>query len=304
MAREPFDPGLTQQFGGKLRRSINKDGSFNVRRAGSKLRDTNLYLYLIDLPWLYFFAWVFLAYFLVNLLFAAIYYWIGISHLGGAETDTALGAFEGAFFFSTNTLTTVGYGHIYPKGLLTSSLAAIEALVGLLGFAIATGLLVGRVSQPSARIVYSESALITDYQEITSLQFRIANQRKNNLMEMEAKVMLMIVDEVTKELKRDFFVLPLERPGVYFFPLTWTIVHPIDAQSPLFGKTAEDLKRLQAEILILIKGFDETFSQVVQSRSSYTYDEILWGGKFAQAFHVDPAGDLILNVDRVGELKK
>ncbi len=303
MARDSFDPGLTQQFGGKLRRTINKDGSFNVRRIGSRLRDSNLYLYLINLQWPYFFFLIFLAYFIVNLIFAAIYYWIGVSHLAGAETETSASAFESAYFFSTHTLTTVGYGNISPRGILTNTVAALEALMGLLGFSIATGLLVGRVSQPSARLKYSESILITRYQDITALQFRIANQRKNNLMEMEAKVMLMIVDDASSELQRDFHVLRLERSGIYFFPLTWTIVHPIDEKSPLFGKTAEDLKRLQAEVLILIKGFDETFSQIVQSRYSYTYDEVKWGGAFAPAFHVDPTGDLILNVDRVGELK-
>ena len=302
MAQESFDPGLTQQFGGKLRRTINKDGSFNVRRVGSRLRDSNFYLFLINIRWPYFIGLIFLAYFVVNMIFAALYYWVGVSHLAGADTGDTASAFESAYFFSTHTLTTVGYGSISPRGILTNTVAAIEALMGLLGFSIATGLLVGRVSQPSARLVFSDSILITKYKEITGLQFRVANQRKNNLMEMEAKVMLMVVDEFSQGLRRDFHVLRLERPSIYFFPLTWTIVHPIDSKSPLFGKTAEDLKRLQAEILILIKGFDETFSQVVQSRYSYTFDEITWGGKFAPAFHVDPTGDLVLNVDRVGTL--
>jgi inward rectifier potassium channel len=146
--------------------------------------------------------------------------------------------------------------------------------------------------------------LITSYQDITALEFRIANQRKNSIVELEAKVMLMVVDEESNGLKRDYHVLRLERASVYFFPLTWTIVHPIDRRSPLFGKTAEDLKRMQAEVLILIKGFDDTFSQVVQARYSYTSDEIRWGGGFAQAFHVDESGDLVLNVDLVGALKE
>jgi inward rectifier potassium channel len=121
-------------------------------------------------------------------------------------------------------------------------------------------------------------------------------------MELEARVILMLVDECSYGLRREYFVLPLARSGVLFFPLTWTIVHPIDKDSPLFGKTAKDLERLQAELLILIKGFDETFGQEVLSRYSYTYNELIWGGRFAQAFHVDSNGLLVLNVDRVGAL--
>jgi inward rectifier potassium channel len=305
MAETSFDPGLTQQFGGKLRRTINKDGTFNVRRTGTGLRNFNLYLFLIEIPWPLFFGFIFAAYFVVNLIFAGVYFYLGSDQLQGADLSTPARAFESAYFFSTQTLTTVGYGGIFPKGVLANTVAAFEALMGLLGFAIATGLLIGRVSKPSARIAFSEAALITKYGEGTGLLFRIANQRRNSLMELEAKVMLMIVDESSGGLKRDYQVLKLERPRVYFFPLTWTIVHPIDERSPLFGKTKEDLARLQAEILILLKGFDETFSQVVHSRYSYTFDEIVWGASFAPAFHVDPEnGDLVLNVDCIGTLKE
>jgi inward rectifier potassium channel len=305
MADTSFDPGLTQQFGGKLRRTINKDGTFNVRRIGERLQDASLYLFLIRLPWPIFIVLVFFSYSVANLIFAGVYYILGAEHLHGADLSTPVHAFESAYFFSTQTLTTVGYGGIYPTGVITNTIAAVEALVGLLGFAVATGLLVGRVSRPSARILFSESILVTNYGEGTSLQFRIANQRTNSLMELEAKVVLMLVDETSGGLKRDYFVLKLERPSIYFFPLTWTIVHPIDHRSPLFGKTAADLERLQAEVLILLKGFDDTFSQVVHARYSYTYDEIVWGASFAPAFHVDPnSGDLVLNVDRVGTLKQ
>jgi inward rectifier potassium channel len=228
MQEPSFDPGLTQQFGGKLRRTINKDGSFNVRRIGTRIQDWSLYLFLIRIPWPFFFGLVFVAYFVVNLIFAGAYYYLGAQYLQGADLSTPVHAFESAYFFSTHTLTTVGYGSIYPKGVKTNTVAAFEALIGLLGFAIATGLLVGRVSRPSARIAFSDSILIAKYGEGTSLQFRIANQRTNNLMELGAKVVLMLVDETSGGLKRDYFVLRLERPGIYFFPLTWTIVHPID----------------------------------------------------------------------------
>jgi inward rectifier potassium channel len=305
MAREEsFDPGLTQKFEGRIRRTINKDGSFNVRKTGGSFRDVHAYLFLVSIPWPAFLGLVFGAFFLTNLLFACLYYLAGPNALHGSDVTTPLTVFESAFFFSAQTLTTVGYGSISPQGVFANSVSSIEAMMGLLGFALATGLLVGRVSQPSARIAYSERCLITAYEEITSLQFRVANQRRNNVMELQAKVILMLVDECSNGLRRDYFELPLVRSGIYFFPVTWTVVHAIDKDSPLFGKTAQDLERLQAELLILIKGFDETFGQEVLSRYSYTYDELLWGGSFAPAFHVDADGHLVLNVDRVGALKK
>ena len=171
-----------------------------------------------------------------------------------------------------------------------------------MGFALATGLLFGRVSRPSARIGYSEKMTVTPYLDGTSLQFRVVNQRANNLMELEAKVLFMTVEGPPGELRRDYKVLKLERHNVFFFPLTWTIVHPIDEHSPLHGKTAQDLERLQAEILILIKGFDDTFSQTVHSRYSYRYDEIAWGARFVPAFDTDAEGALVLEVNKVGAL--
>ena len=282
MSQPSFDPGLTQQYGGRIGRSINKDGSFNVRRVGSRLRDTNLYLFLINISWSAFFGLILVGYVVTNLVFGSIYYLLDVHNLQGANSSTPALAFASACFFSAHTLTTVGYGNISPNSLGTNAVAAFEALLGLLGFALATGLLVGRVSRPSARIAFSESILINQYQNGTSLQFRIANQRTNSLMELDAKVMLMTVDETSNGLKRDFTVLRLERPSVYFFPLTWTIVHPIDHHSPFWGKTKEDLERLQAEVLILIKGFDETFSQTVHARYSYRFDEIVLGWQLSR----------------------
>jgi inward rectifier potassium channel len=134
--------------------------------------------------------------------------------------------------------------------------------------------------------------------------FRIANERSNNLMELDASVLLMRVINVAGTPERKFDILPLERTSVLLFPLTWTIVHPIDEASPLFGKTAAELAQLQAELIVLVKGFDETFSQVVHSRYSYRHDEIVWGAKFLPAFKVGASGDLLLEVDKVGEFAR
>ena len=300
MKKVSFDPGLTTQFSGTLRRTINADGSFNVKRTGLRWRDANPYLMMIDTTWPRFLLIILLGFLCANMIFASMYMAIGIQYLKGLESD--MGPFANAFFFSVHTLTTVGYGNVYPEGPWANAVSSLEAATGLMLFAIATGMLYGRFSRPSARIAYSKKAIVAPYQDGTSLQFRIANARSNTLMNMEAKVLLMTVDSRDGILKRNYIDLPLERPQIYFFALTWTIVHPIDEASPFFGKSGEDLAKLSSELLVLIQGFDDTFSQVVHSRYSYRHDEIVWGARFAPAFQVDPNGDLVVEVDHIDEL--
>ena len=304
MQQPNFDPGLTQQYKGVLKRAINKDGQFNVRREGATWRDSHPYLYLISVSWVKFFGIIFLTFIGTNTLFALLYVAIGIEHLKGAEAPTTTLRFSNAFFFSAHTLTTVGYGNIWPSGPLANTITAIEALTGLMGFAIATGLFFGRFSRPSARIGFSPTAVIAPYKGGTSLQFRIVNRRSNNLIELEARILLMTVEECNGQLQRRFQDLELERTQVLFFPLTWTVVHPIDEKSPLYGASAKDLERLQSEIMINLRAFDESFGQTVHVRYSYRYDEIVWGARFVQAFEVDADGELRLEVSRVGELEQ
>jgi inward rectifier potassium channel len=299
-----FDPGLTQQYTGALSRTINEDGQFNVRRPGLTLRDIHPYLFLISVRLPVFGAIVLTAFIAVNLLFAGIYLAIGIDHLKGADAATAGGEFLNAFFFSTHTLTTVGYGNIYPVGVAANSIAAIEALIGLMTFALATGLLYGRFARPSARIGFSDRMLVAPYGDGMSLQFRIVNRRSNNLLELGARMMLMTVEMVGGRLQRKFAQLELERDQVIFFPLTWTIVHPITASSPLYGKTAADLTELQSEFLVFVKAFDETFGQTVNSRRSYRHDEIVWGARFTPAFEIEETGDLRLDVEKVSNFER
>ena len=302
MEKPSYDPGLTQQYGDKLRRVIRKDGQFNVRRRGTTWRDIHPYLYLINLPWPVFLTVVFAGFVAANLLFALGYCALGVESLHGAEAPTAWGRFMNAFFFSSQTITTVGYGTIVPESAGANLLASFEAMVGLMGFAVATGFLVGRVTRPSARIGFSDSMIVAPYGGGSSLQFRIVNRNVSNLMEVEARMLLMTVEKDGERLERRYAGLDLERDRVLFMPLTWTIVHPIDADSPLFGKTAADLARSQAEVLILVKGVDDTFSQTVYARYSYRFDEIAWSARFAPAFEVDADGDLRLDLDKVSEL--
>jgi len=302
MHQPAFDPGLTQKYTGSLRRVINKDGTFNVRRRGTTWRDFHPYLHLINMGWAPFFGMLFLGYLVVNTLFALVYFWLGPGTLQGGDASTQSGRFLNAFFFSAHTLSTVGYGSISPKSLGSNIVAATESLAGVLGFAVATGLLFGRVSRPSAKIGFSEKMLIAPYQDIQSLQFRVVNRRRNDLVEIEARVLLMTVEEKDGQPLRQYRPLKLERDKVLFLPLTWTIVHPIDSESPLAGLTEQDFKRLQVEVMILLKAYDDTFSQTVLSRYSYRYDEIGWNQRFAPAFSVDSEGDLVLELQNVGQI--
>jgi len=304
MEKPTFDPGLTQQYTGVLKRAINAEGGFNVRRVGMTWRDFHPYLYLTTAPWVIFLGVILTLYVVLNTVFAGIYLAIGTEDLKGADLSSTSAKFVSAFFFSANTLTTLGYGNVYPHGVLTNAVASSEALVGLMVLALATGLFFGRFSRPSARIGFSEKMLIAPYLDGSSLQFRIVNRRRNNLIDLEARVLLMTVEFVGDRLQRRFANLTLERDGILFFPLTWTIVHPIDENSPLRGKTQEDLKEKQVEFLILIKGWDDAFAQTVHARHSYRFDEIEWGAKFAPAFTVDSGGGLRVQVNKVGKTER
>jgi inward rectifier potassium channel len=230
-----------------------------------------------------------------------VYYALGPDAIqANFEFHTPLDRFLAGFYFSSHTLTTVGFGSLSPKGAAANLVAALEALVGLLAFAVATGVFFGRVSRPSARIGFSERALIAPYQDGLSLQFRVVNRRANSLLELEVTIVMMTVGEAEGGSKRKYEAMKLEREKVYFFPLTWTVVHPIDPDSPLYGKTAQDLEQSQAEFLILVRAFDETFGQTVHQRYSYRYDEVVWNARFTPAFGINEAGDMVLSVDRVG----
>jgi inward rectifier potassium channel len=303
MLKPAYDPGLTQKYTGTLRRAINKNGRFNVRRTGGTWRDFHPYLFLVNASWPTFLSIVIGVFMAVNLLFAGVYWWVGIEHLHGADAGTPGMRFLNAFFFSTHTLSTVGYGSIWPQGIGANVVAATESLIGVMTFALITGILFGRFSRPSARIGYSQRMVMAPYCDGTSLQFRVVNRRTNNLINLDARVLLMTVERVGGSLQRKYANLELERDSVIFFPLTWTVVHPITTASPLYGKTAVDLEALQAEILIMIRAIDETFSQTVHSRYSYRYDEIEWGAKFAPAFDVETSGDLRLEVNRVSDIE-
>jgi len=302
MNKPSFDPGFTEKYRGDLRRIINPSGEFNVRRRGTTWRDIHPYLFMINASWPVFTVIIFGGFVLANAIFALIYVKIGVEHLQGADTSTALSRFLSAFFFSAQTFTTVGYGRISPDSVLTSLVASFQALLGLMALAIGTGLLFGRFSRPAARLAFSKQMLVAPYQSATSLQFRVANRRSNNLMEVDARVMLSTVEPSDHGLVRKYKYLTLERHLVQFLPLSWTIVHPIDESSPLWGKGPDDLAQHQTEFLITIKAFDDTFFQTVHVRHSYRFEEVVWGARFVPAFEPDAQGEMVLDLRKLSEI--
>jgi inward rectifier potassium channel len=266
-------------------RFLNRDGSFNVERKGqSFFRALNPYHALLSMSWLKFYVMVVLSYFLVNTVFALLYMACGLEAIQGSGATSVGARFFDAFFFSVQTLATIGYGKMTPSGFGANIVVAFEALTGLFGFALATGLLFARFSQPNAKIQYSEKAVVAPFQGITGFMFRIVNERQNQLIEVAATLSYSRIEHVDGRKIRRFYQLPLERSKVVFFPLNWTIVHPIDEKSPLFGVTQKDLEATDAEFAILLTAIDETFSQTVHSRSSYKFDEVVVGAKFKDMF--------------------
>jgi inward rectifier potassium channel len=284
------------------KRLLNRDGTFNVKREGLPFwQSLSLYHYFLTIPWPKFLAYVVGAFLTLNALFATIYVLCGAHALTGFETETEPFRFVHAFFFSVHTLATIGYGSIAPANIAANVVVTIEALVGLLTFAIVAGIMFARFARPVAQIAFSRNALIAPYKDTTAFMFRLGNQRTNEIVELRAKVMLSRRKrDGAHALDREFIPLKLERDRVVFFPLTWTVVHPIDSESPFWGKTHTELQAGDAEVLILINGFDETFSQNVHTRTSYKADEIVWGAKFKSVFN-PPKDDGTMSVD-IGRL--
>ena len=277
--QEYNDFGLGEKATSGHYRVLKKDGSFNIHKDNVPfLERLNFFHSLVTMSWTRFLLLVGLTYFCTNLLFASIYVAIGTENLTGINGITPFERFTEAFFFSAQTITTLGYGQVAPLGILANIVAATESMLGLLGFALATGLVYGKFSKPAAKLKYSEHAVVAPYKDINGFMFRVANPHGNQLLEIEAKVSLSILRENSS--LRDFYELELERSNVVFLPAVWTIVHPISGDSPFIKFKREELAMGDIEIIVVIKAFDESFSQTVYSRSSYKFDEIKWGEKF------------------------
>ncbi|HMG81694.1 MAG TPA: ion channel [Ferruginibacter sp.] len=274
----------TSAYGGRL---INKNGRANIEKRGvGILERTSWYHTMLDLPLWKFLSILFLFFAFINLIFAGIYYAVGIQHLAGLNSTTPFNKFIDAYFFSAQTFTTVGYGRINPIGFTTSALAAIEALVGLLSFALATGLFYGRFSKPEAFLRYSHNAIIAPYKDGAAFMLRVSPYKNTSLTDAVAKVTigLFFTDEEGNK-KSDFFSAALEYSVVNALTLSWTIVHPINEESPFYTFSKEDFAKAKGEIIVFVKAFDDMFSNEVVSRSSYVFEEVIVGAKFEPMYY-------------------
>jgi inward rectifier potassium channel len=299
---ERNDLGFGKQLIDSSIRLINHDGTFNVKRKGGSFWGyLNIFHRLITTSWQKFLLLVFCTFLVINFMFAGLYWLIGTSHLIGLS-NVSMDDFWGAFFFSAQTLTTVGYGHIAPSGLLTSAVAALESLLGLLGFALATGLLYGRFSRPQASILFSRVAVVAPYLDTLGLMFRVVNERSNQLIECQVEVSLTMLEDLPDGRRtRKYYNLYLERSKVAFFPLNWTLVHAITSESPLFGRSPEELLDRDAELLILFKGVEDTFSQMVHARGSYRANEVVWGAKFVPMYDSTSKDIVELDIEKLND---
>jgi inward rectifier potassium channel len=294
--KPPEDPSSDLGFGRVLSeqrtlRLLHRDGSFNVQARGRGLHAFLAYSNLVSTTWTRFFLFVAIAYLTLNGCFAVLYVAAGSDGLVNTLNTGLNTPFLKAFFFSIHTSATIGYGSVVPVGLTTNILVALESVVSLLGLAVVTGLVFARFSRPVADILFSKNALMAWMGNLHAFQFRIVNSRNNQIIDLHARVLVSRFENNASGVAvRRYYPLQLERESVVFFPLSWTIVHMIDQNSPLFGITEDELCASGAEFLILLTGMDETFSQVVNARSSYRANEVIWDAKFADIFVYDPEG--------------
>ena len=296
------DLGFGTKLTDRRKRLLKADGQFNIKRKGQSFGAwLNIYNRFIMMRWSTFFLIVLLVYLLLNFIFAVTYYLIGVEHLIGVNMTSTHSQFWDAFFFSAQSLTTVGYGRISPDGFAASWVSSLESLVGLMMFAIVTGLLYGRFSRPNPRILFSKNALIAPYLNVNALMFRMVNERSNQLINMEVSLVFSKIEERDGVPNRRYYGLKLERSKVNFFPTNWTIVHPLTEDSALYNETPESLAASDAEFMIAVQGVDDTFADAVHVRHSYTAEELVWGAKFTSMLEGEGEETYILDLKKVGD---
>ena len=295
--------GFGSQSGNQGTRFMDKSGNFLIKRVGIPFFEIfDSYHWLLTMSWVRFFGVTTAFYVGLNILFASIYFIIGTQNLEGSRAVTPMEHYLEAFFFSSQTLTTVGYGSISPRGIITQTVAATEAFIGLLSFAIVTGLLYGRFARPVARLIFSYNAVVAPYKNGRGFMFRVANKKNNLISEASAQLTLGRNEIINGSSVRKFYRLKLEYERVNFLTIGWTINHPVDEDSPLYGVTKEQFEESDAEFLVLINAFDNTYSQNIHTTHSYKWHEFLWGEKFIPMYERDENSEYtLLHLNKIGQ---
>lgn len=306
MSEKDRDMGFGEKVASETDRLINRDGSFNVERTGLGLTSwLNPYHFLMTMPWKVFIGLTLLLYFLSNVFFGLIYASFGATALIDTSELPLENLFLRGFFFSVQTFATIGYGTIHPVGIVPNLIVTIESYYSMIITALITGIVFARFSRPTSRILFSDIAVVAPYQDKNAFMIRVVNSRNNQMIEVEAKIMFSLLKEENGRMVRRFDMLELERERVAFLPLSWTLVHPINEKSPVFNLTDEDLKKANAEFTILISGMDETYAQVVHTRTSYKPHEIRFGYKFSNIYNEVKSGEKVsIDVRRLSKIER
>lgn len=279
---------------------IRRDGRLMIEGLGAWYNYlSDPYHLLLTIPWSGFLALICLGYILANALFALAYI------LGGDGIENARpGNFFDAFFFSVQTMASIGYGAMYPSSTYAHILVTLESLVGLFGVTMATGLMFARFSRPTAKVIFSRVAIVTTFQGVPTLMFRTANKRRNLILEASLRVSL-ARDEITTEgdFLRRIYDLKLIRHQNPSFSLSWTAMHPIDSSSPLYGVTQEALADDEATIIITLTGLDETVGQNIYAHHTFAAQDILWNMRFVDILAWTANGDRYIDYSHFHEVK-
>ena len=276
----PQAPTTTAGFSGTVTPRIRTIG---IERSPQK----DMYHYVLKLSWPAFFGLVAIVFLFANLVFASAYL-----ARPGSIANARPGSFEDAFYFSVQTIATIGYGGMHPATRYAHLLVVVEALTGILGIAVITGLTFTRFSRPSARVLFSNRVTLTPRDGVPHLMFRRANWRRNRIVEARLRI-IMLIDERTREgeMLRRQVDIPLVRAETAIFFLTWTAMHRVDEASPFYGPGAmEALRTRRAELFLSLTGFDETIGQTIHARREYALGDIVVGVRFADVLTLNADG--------------
>ncbi|MEZ4802880.1 MAG: ion channel [Gelidibacter sp.] len=291
------DPGVGDSSSPIAKRIIDTDGAFNVEHVNRKTSFSEAYNFLLRISWMQFYSLSFLAYLVLNTLFAFGYLICGIEQLADPSGDYSNGFFQ-AFFFSSQTFTTLGYGAMAPHGIASALLSSVEAFVGLLFFAFVTGLLYGRFSKPKPSMRFSKHLILRDYNDGKALMFRIVANKKSVMIKPKVTMTLSLSlpDDLSKYVN-NFYTLKLERDAITILPVTWTIVHEIEKDGPFFQFKDQELIKQHGEILIMVSYYDESFNSEIHQMYSYLLKDIQLNYKFVKAYDYNDKGIMAMDYD-------
>ncbi|MFI5203606.1 MAG: ion channel [Flavobacteriales bacterium] len=302
MAEQGNDPGTGTRFNTDTR-LVNSDGSYNVKKRGGLGAMRDVYHFMVNVSWWKFNGIILLLFLGINVSFACAYLVFDESCISGKQFDDGTFThFLRCFYFSVQTMTTIGYGNLYPACHSTQIIASAEALTGLMCLAVMTGVFYGRFSKPTAKLVFGKNALISPFNNGKAFMIRFANKRNDVLMHVQATLLYSSNKKTESgEIVRTYYRMPLQFDTIQAMPLSWTLVHVIDDKSPFWNKTVEDMRAEHMEVLVQIKAFDETYHADVHARYSYSANQLVENARFSKTFDTDADGSVLLDLNTIGK---